>query len=170
MASDTATWPTIDGQRKPAKTRCLPDKECGQARRQHVAQGPDWQRCWPLACSLGRGADGATWARSDGRRMPAKTSYARVKKCGHTKWCHVACSAQKWCGREFQTGESDFATWRNPTIEARPRYRAAPEINKAGKRECAEVVSSGPDCTECGQVAKINGIGIPAKSRCTEDK
>ena len=32
---------------------------------------------------------------------------------------------------------------RDPTIEARPQYRAAPEINNAGVRKCAEVASSG---------------------------
>ena len=53
---------------------------------------------------------------------------------------------QKW--RAVQTGASDFATWRDPTIEARPQYRAAPGIRKAGVWEgdmCHQAEMKGND-------------------------
>ena len=126
------------------------------------AVGP-WRAVWAEAQMAPRGRDPTAGA------CPQKRVTPGLRNAGTRNGATWHAAPRNGADENFR-GELDFATWQNPTIEARPRYRAAPEINKAGKRECAEVVSSGPDCTECGQVAKINGIGIPAKSRCTEDK
>ena len=96
-----------NGGRKTAISRCTPVKNCGDADVRRVAGRSSGCKSWKG--EQVRGGDGATWARSDGRRMPALSRCPGIKECGQAgarhvavelralaKWKERACLADSW--------------------------------------------------------------------------